>query len=280
MASDWSLENMTEAYDDWFDTDRNRTLLAISARRLIRAVGIGGVIWGAINIAIGTVAMQVAAVNVGIVFLGLLMLGVGIQALVNPTLGVMLTATVVAGLLFAWNLAMTILNAVEVGQFNPAGLIFPVVFTVAFLNAYRKLQHVSGHIRSIDKETLKGAMATCKALAKKKLKNEPGIVQAQARRCRAQLMGEDAFFVQPGLLRAFVGSRDDIRNAVVNPKAKRLKLHFRHPLGKLVYKFDRRNSDKLKAWFSASAHDGDGKPAVGGEEAGGRPFSRGGRPSP
>ena len=63
-------------------------------------------------------------------------------------------------------------------------------------------------------------------------------------------MDEKAFFIQRNMRRAFVGSKEDIREAVLNPDSKRLKLRFKHPLGKLRYRFDRKNSEKLKNWFS------------------------------
>ena len=45
-------------YDSWFDTPENKTLLAICARKLIRNIGIGGIVWGLINLAISFVAIQ------------------------------------------------------------------------------------------------------------------------------------------------------------------------------------------------------------------------------
>ena len=57
-------------------------------------------------------------------------------------------------------------------------------------------------------------------------------------------------FIQRNLMRAFVGQKDAIRNAIVEPDVKRLKMVFNHPLGKLKYKFDAKNSAKIKDWLS------------------------------
>jgi len=43
--------------------------------------------------------------------------------------------------------------------------------------------------------------------------------------------------------------KEAISNAVIQPDAKRLKLCFKHPLGKLKYQFDKTNSEKLNNWL-------------------------------
>lgn len=62
-------------------------------------------------------------------------------------------------------------------------------------------------------------------------------------------MEETVFFVQRGIKRAFITGRSEIRNACKDLQAKRLKMIFNHPLGKLTYRFDRKNSDKIKEWI-------------------------------
>jgi hypothetical protein len=242
---------MTE--DNLFDTDRNRALTAICTRKLISNIGIGGIIWGVINTALGVVAMQANMLNVGLVILGVMMLGTGVRAIKSPSLGVLLTETIVTILLFVWNLGIAILNFQALGVFEPRGLIFPLVIAVMFANYYRKLGHLREHIASVEPEMIKETKQICKTLLKKKLKNEPSVIQTTDRKCRAQLMDGTAFFIQRDLMRAFVGSKDDIRNGIVKPDAKSLKLHLNHPVGKLKYQFDKKNSEKLNNWFAMEA---------------------------
>jgi len=161
-----------------------------------------------------------------------------------------LTETIVTVLLLVWNLGISVLNFVVMGTFSPHGLIFPLIIAIVFANYYRKLGHLREQITSVDPEKIKATKQMCKTLVRKRLKNEPLLVQTTDRKCRAQLMDESAFFIQRDLMRAFVGSKEDIRRAVVKPDAKSLKLHFNHPVGKLRYQFDRNNSEKLNNWFA------------------------------
>ena len=244
-------------YDAWFDTDENRTLLAICTRKLIRNIGIGGVIWGLINVAIGVVAMQQALMNVGIVILGVMMFGTGVQALKTPSLGVLLTETVVTVLLFLWDLGMTVINLLAVGEFHPLGPVVTLVIAIAFANYYRKLGHLRELIASVEPETIKQTKQICRALLKKRLKVEPLIVETTDGKCRAQLMDDRAFFIQGDLMRAFVASRDDTLKAISKPEARSLKMLFNHPLGKLKYQFDKKDSQKWKNWLGIAADQTD-----------------------
>ena len=240
-------------YDKLFDTDENRALLAICTRKLIGNIGIGAIIWGVINIAIGVVAIIETVINVGVLILGVVMLGTGIRARKSPTLGVLLTQTIVAAVLFVWNLGISILNLLAMGAFTPQGLVFPLIIAIVFAGYYRKLGHLRAVIASVEPEKIKATKKMCKTLVKKKLKDEPLIVQTTNRRCRAQLLPDRAFFIQRDLMRAFVAPRDAVLGTVAKPDAKAWKLQFLHPLGKLTYQFDRKNSDKLKHWLSAES---------------------------
>jgi hypothetical protein len=239
-------------YDRWFDTDENKVLLAICARKLIRNIGIGGIVWGIFNIAIGVFAVRVAMINAGILVLGLVMLGTGIHAMVRPTLGVLLGETAVAILLFLWNLAMAVINAKAGAPFDVRGLIFPLAIAVTFVQNYRKLQPVREHVLSVRPETLRATQQMCKTLLKKKLKTEPSVIQTSDGRCRAQLMADRAVFIRRDLQRAFVVPRDELLRAIVKPDAKALKLVFEHPLGRLKYGLDRKNSDKFRQWLAGT----------------------------
>jgi len=238
-------------YDSWFDADENKALLAVCARKLIRNIGIGGIIWGLINIGIGVIALEATLLNAGLVLLGLLMLGTGIQALRSPTLGVLLSETIVTILVFLWNLGISILNFQATNEFNPRGLIFPLIIAAATFNYYRKLQHIREQISSVEPQRIKATQEIYKTLAKKKLKEDKSVVQTTDRKCRAMLMDGKAVFIQRDLMRAFAGSREDIRKSVVELEAKSLTLSFKHPLGPLKYKFDKHSSQKIRDWLSA-----------------------------
>ncbi len=243
-------------YDAWFDTHENKTLLAICARKLIANIGAGAVAWGVINIVLGVMAIRITRLNAGILILGVLMFVTGIQAMRRPSLGILLAETTVTGLLLLWNIGIAVLNFMLFGFFNPLGIILPLIVLGVFANQYRKLQHIRGLIESVDPGEIRATKRICKALLKKKLKNEPGVVETANRRCRAQLMHGRAFFIQRDLMRAFVVSKDDLHNAVVKPDARKLALTFLHPLGSLRYRFDKRNSEKLKVWFSSQLDPG------------------------
>ena len=236
-------------HDAWFDTDENKALLAICARKLISNIGIGGIVWGVINIAIGVFAINAAMINAGILILGVLMLGTGVQAIRYPSLKVLLTETAVTIFLFLWNVAMTVINFTVDGNPDPRGIILPLIIAVSFISQYWKLTYLKEQIASVPPEKIKATKNMCKTLVRQKVKDDPMLVETSDRKCRAQLMDGGAFFIQRDLMRAFVALKKDVQVTVEKPGASRLKLVFNHPLGKLTYKFDRRNSDKLKAWL-------------------------------
>ena len=203
-----------------------------------------------INVLIGIVAIQVTVINAGLLILGAIMLGAGVQALRNPSLGVLLTETIVTVLLLMWNVGISVLNLMAIGAFDPRGIIFPLIVVVVMGNYYRKLGHIRELIVSVAPEKIEATKRICKALLKTKLKQEPRIVQTSDHKCRAQLMDAQVFIIQNDLMRAFVVSRDAFRGAVAKPEAKRWTAVFNHPLGKLKYRFDKNNSEKLKTWLS------------------------------
>jgi hypothetical protein len=237
-------------HDAWFDSDENKTLMAICTRKQIKNIGIAGIIWGVINIGIGVFAIRVTAINAGLLALGVLMLGTGIQALRRPSLGVLLTETIVSVLLLLWNIGISIFNLRVVGTFEPRGIILPLIVAIALANQYRKLGHLRGLIESVDPEKIQATKRVCKTMLKRKLKDEPLIVETTDRKCRAQLMEDRAFFIQRDLMRAFVGEREAVRAAIAKPESKKWTAAFHHPLGTLRYSFDKKNTEKLKNWLS------------------------------
>lgn len=238
-------------YDPLFDSTQNQALLVICARKTIRAIGIGGLVWGLINLFIGIIAVRVNLVNLGLLGLALLMLGTGIYAMAQPSLTALLMEAIVSVLLFCWNVGITMWN-VHLGiteNVNGHGLIFPALAAFYFFREYNRLGHLKEAIRTIDAQTVKQATTLCKELLKKKIKVEPEIAEAAGKKCRVQFMNDSVFCVQKGLTRAFHMSVEDFRKCFKDVNAKRLKLIVNHPLGKLTYAFDKKNSEKVKGWL-------------------------------
>lgn len=248
-------------HDSLFDSDENKILMAICTRKLIRNIGIGGITWGVINIGIGAIAIQETAINSGILMLGVMMFGTGVQALRRPSLRVLLIETIVTLLLLLWNLGISVLNLLTIGAFDPRGILFPLIIAIVFANYYRKLGHLRGLIASVPPEKIETTERICKTLLKKKTKQEPLILQTVGGKCRAQLTDDKAFFIQRDLMRAFVGTREFVRNAIAKSEAKSWTTVFNHPLGKLKYRFDKKNTEKLRNWLS-TYHDSEMPQAV------------------
>jgi len=243
-------------YDPLFDSTQNQALLVICARKTIRAIGIGGLIWGLINLFLGVVAVRVNLVNLGLLVLALLMLGTGVYAMVRPSLMALLVEAIVSLLLFVWNVGITIWN-VKLGyteHMNGHGLVFPALAAFYFFREYNRLGHLEEAIRTMDAQTVKQATTLCKELLKKKVKVEAEIAQAAGNKCRVQFMTDSVFCVQKGLARAFHMSMADFRKCFKDVNAKKLTLIVNHPLGKLTYPFDKKNSAKIKGWLGSSQY--------------------------
>ena len=237
--------------DPWFNTSENNTLMAVCTRKLIKNIGIGGIIWGIINIAIGVFAIQDSQINAGILIIGVMMLGTGVQALRRPSLGVLLTETIVTVLLILWNVFITVVNLLAGETFDLRGLIFPVIVAIVIGNQYRKLGHLRALIEAVEPKTIEATKNVCKTIVKKKVKEEPLILQTTDRKCRAQLMDDRVFFIQRDLLRAFIAPKEAVRGAIAKPEAKTWAVVFNHPLGKIEYGFDKKNTEKLRNWLAA-----------------------------
>jgi hypothetical protein len=245
------LKEIYMRYDTFFDSDDNKTLTAICTRRLICSIGIGGIIWGVINLIIGIAAIQVTMLNIGILILGVMMLITGVQALRKPSFEVLKAETIVTVLLFLWNLVISALNIMFIGSFEPRGLIFPLIIAVVMFNYYRRLGYLREQIESVEPEKVRQAKQMCKSLVKIKLKNDPSVIQTRNGRCRVKFMDKNALFIQRDLMRAFVATKEEIYLAITNHNVTCFKLQFNHPAGKLIYNLDRKNSDKLKTWLTS-----------------------------
>jgi hypothetical protein len=66
-------------------------------------------------------------------------------------------------------------------------------------------------------------------------------------------MDKTGLIIQRNLLHAFIATKEEIYLAITNPYVKSFKLQFNHPTGKLTYCFDKKNSEKLKAWLSSES---------------------------
>jgi hypothetical protein len=245
-------------HDPVFDSTENQALLVVCARKTIRTAAIAGIVWGGINLVIGFFAVQANPLNAGILALGLLMFGTGVTAMRRPTLHSLLSEALVSVLLLCWNVGIVVINA-RAG--NPDhiggghGLIWPAIAAVVFLRQYLKLGHLKDAISAMDHKMVKEASTLCKQLFKSKLKQSPDIVQASSKRYRARLMNDSIFCAQKNVSRAFHMSREHFRQCIRDLGKKRLRVVVRHPLGKIAYGFDKKNSDKIKGWLGETAEN-------------------------
>jgi len=244
-------------HDPVFDSTENQALLVVCARKTIRTAAIFGIVWGAINLVIGFFAVQVNPLNAGILVLALLMLGTGVVALRKPSLHILLSEAVVSLLLLFWNVGITALNArIGTSGANPVnghGLIWPAIAAVILFRQYIKLGHLKDAICAMDNATVKEASGLCKQLFQSKLKQSPDIAEASSRRCRLRLMTDSVFCAQRNLARAFHMSRENFKQCIRDTGGKRIRVVVRHPLGKLTYAFNKKNSDKIKGWLGVPA---------------------------
>ena len=241
--------------DPVFDSAENQALLVVCARKTIRTAAIAGIVWGSINLLLGFALVMANPINAGIIVLGILMLGAGLTALRKPSLGALLSEAMVSVLLLCWNIGISILNARagDTTHIESHGLLFPAIAAAVFYSQYKRLGYLKDAIASMDHAVVKEATAICKQIFKTKSKDAPDIVQASTNSCRLKLMGDSVLCVQRNLARAFSLNRTDFQQCILHPEKTRLRVVVRHPLGKLTYAFDRKNSEKLKSWLGTSA---------------------------
>jgi hypothetical protein len=241
-------------HDPVFDSTENQALLVVCARKTIRHAAIAGVIWGTINLVIGFFAVQANLLNVGLLALALIMLGTGITALTKPSLHALLAEAVVSLLLLVWNIGITTLNARAgyTDHIQGHGLIFPLIAAVVFFRQYVKLGHLKDAIATMDPNMVAEASKVCKELFKNKLKKSPDVAEASSKRCRVRFMRDSVFCAQRNLARAFHMSMANFQQSITDPKRKRLRVVVHHPLGKVTYAFDKKNSEKIKGWIGAA----------------------------
>ncbi|MBN2591360.1 MAG: hypothetical protein JXA96_15960 [Sedimentisphaerales bacterium] len=241
------------SYDPFFDTEENQALTAICTRKFISSVGVGGIIFGILNLIVGLIAIQATMLNIGIVILGAMMLITGIYARKKPAFEVLQAETIVAGLLFLWNLGIAILNSMVGETFNGRGLIFSLIVAIGLYRYYHRLGYLREQIESVEPEKIEQTKQMCKMLSKTKLKEEPTVIQSTNRQCRVQFMNQKGLFIQRNMMHAFTATKEEIYLAIKNPYIKSFTLEFNHPTGKLIYKFNKKNSEKLKTWLSSES---------------------------
>ena len=240
--------------DPFFSLTENQALLVVCARKKIRNAAILGIVWGAINLCAGIFLIRLNPLNAGLPLLGLLMLLTGVTALRKPSLHCLLAEGVVAALLFVWNVGITMINltaGVE-PHINPHTFIWPAMAAAVFFQQYRRLGHLRESMSTMAHETVKEATALCKGLFKAKVKESPDIAEASSRQYRMRLMTDAVFCVQRNLASAFYVNRAALQHCIPDLNRKRLRMVVRHPLGKLSYAFDKKNSDKIKTWLASS----------------------------
>jgi hypothetical protein len=242
-------------HDPVFNSAENQALLAVCARKTIRNAAIAGIVWGVINLIIGAGVVQVNILNVGLLGLAVLMLGTGIIALARPSLHALLGEAIVSALLFCWNIGVTALNASagHAENVNGHGMILPAIAAVIFFKQYFKLGHLKDAIRAMDRAMVKEASAVCKQVFKSKLKESPDIAEASSKRCRLRFMSDSVFCVQRNLAAAFHMSRANFKQCVTDISRPKLRVVVRHPLGKVTYAFNQKNSEKIKGWLGATS---------------------------
>jgi len=239
-------------HDPVFDSTENQALLVVCARKTIRRAAILGIVWGAINLVIGFFAIQATPLNAGILVLGLLMLGAGVTALNKPSIHSLLSEAAVSVLLLCWNIGIAIFNARSGygDHVNGHGLIWSAIAAIIFFRQYQRLSHLKEAIASMDHAKMKEASDLCKQLFKSRLKQSPDLVEASSRRYRLQLMSKSVFCAQRNLSQAFHMSCENFKQCIRDLDKKRLRVVVRHPLGKIAYAFDKKNSDKIKGWLA------------------------------
>lgn len=247
------------AIESWLETDENKTLLAICARKTIRGYGIGGIVWGAINIGIGADAIQKNIINAGILVLAALMIASAIYCLTKPTVTAVLLEAIVSSLLLAWNVGVLVYNVSVGATFNPVSVLLTLIVAVVLFNEHRQLQPVRDLIVAVRPDQIAQATQTCKGILKKKWKEDPSVALAQEKSflrsgyARLQRMEGKVFFVQDNLARAFVMPEEALRAALSDPSVKKAKIVVKHPLGKVPIMLDQKNTERVRSWLEPTA---------------------------
>ncbi len=245
------------AVESWMESDENKTLLAICARKTIKSYGIVGIIWGVINFGIGVFAVQQNIINTGLFALAALMIGAGIYCLTRPNVTAILVEAIVSCLLLAWNVAIAFLNLSAGAEFNPRGIILPVIVAVALFKKYGQLQAIRTLIAAVSADQIKQATLTFRTILNKKWEKDPSMAATKTGTffstggARLQRMEGKVFFVHGNL--AFVMPDEALRTFVSDPTIKKARIVVEHPMGKVPIVLDQKNTERVRSWLQPSA---------------------------
>lgn len=236
-------------HDKIFDTQENQRLTAICVRSYLSDVGFFGIIWGIINIAIGIDGAANSNINILIIVMGAIMLLVGVRAKINPQFKTIMHEAVIMGMLLVWNIGITILDSSFTAKSSMLYIVLPIILLSKWIIQYKRLKHLKELIDSVHPLELKEMKEKQKILQKMNIKKEPLIVETTDKLARGEISEDSIFFIQKKLSRAFIVSKEDIKNAIEKHDSEKLKMSFKHPVGEFCYYFNKANSDKIKEWI-------------------------------
>ena len=238
-------------WNEAFDREENRILLGMCTRNTIRMYGIGALIWGIINLALGFAAVKEASINYILVAVSLGITITGISAVINPGLKLLFTASIVTFVLWLWNIFVLFYNYSTTGfvHFSLFGDVMTLVVAVSFFIQYKKLQFIQDIVTGITGEQFKQTKKICKALFKTKQKKFPNICAISRPRGKVELREDKAFFLEGMMLAAFLVNREELRECIDDPSAKKYTVTILHPLKKKKYLFNKKYTGKIREWL-------------------------------
>jgi len=235
-----------------FKTDENRALTAICAREYIRRIGVGSIALGMLNLATGAWALQHTGANMILIALGALLVATGGHALLRPSIRAVGLATAITFGLLLWQVLALALNIFLKDFFSPAPVILTAMALSVLLLCLLKLQPARREIEEMRPRDVEAGKRLCREVLRGNSKEESTIIRSMDGRCKTSLMADRALFVQRDMMRAFVQPKQAVREAIRRPESSKLVLRFAHPLGKVTYRFNRANSQKLKVWLAVN----------------------------
>lgn len=258
-------------YDPWLDTEENRTLVAVCFHWVTRSCSVLAFAAGFLACA-GLTALLINDLEPGCetsdtartlaagIFIAA---GYPIIMLIGGAVAFCWPRVKVVSLIGYAVVCVSLINALLVVfllKLSPYNLFLPgipTLFGLAFVLQCRKMKPFSDRIAQITQNQVRGLNMQTREMFRL-FGADPDIVICFNYRCRLQLLPTEAFLVHRRkhfhiyVSRAFVITKDEVRSALKDPGAKRLKLLIRHPLEKLSYYFDRKNSDRIKEWLEAA----------------------------
>ncbi len=233
----------------------NKGLVLISAHRIVYVAGVFGVVFGLMNTLGGVFAAVEDSANLPLPFLGVCLFGLAVAARKRPSLGTLLGLTVVAALLLFWHFwAFLVDLSWSQGPIMQVGLSF-------LLTAYcgrhcERLLHLGDSLSTVTERELKAAQQSLELWAREQRKGperNPYVAASWLHWCRIALLADKAICVNWSATRAFVLDRRELRMAVKRGNAARFTIRLNHPLGRIWYPFDRKNTERLRTWLLSAS---------------------------